>query len=68
MNRIEEQVFYVLQLPTYKELLQPFPKVQSWMTRVAYTTSPHWTAVTAAFQEVADHGREKSRQAIAAKV
>ena len=58
----------VLQLPTFQELLEPFPKVQGWMSRVAETTSPHWTALTAPLQKVAKRGRDKRQQAAASSL
>lgn len=58
----------MLQLPTFEELLEPFPKVRDWMTRVADATEPHWTAVTAALQKVAKHGRKKKQQLLTSKL
>ena len=58
----------MLQLPTFEELLDPFPKVRDWMSRVADTTEPHWTAVTAALQKVIKHGRDRRQQMATAKL
>lgn len=58
----------MLQLPTFEELLEPFPKVRAWMNRVAETTEPHWTAVTAVLQKVVKRGRERRQQIISSKL
>ncbi|KAL3162187.1 Glutathione S-transferase theta-1 [Trebouxia sp. C0010 RCD-2024] len=58
----------VEQLPMFGNLLEPFPKVRAWMIRVAETTEPHWTAVTATLQKVVKHGRERRQQMLISKL
>lgn len=53
---------------TWTELLQPFPNVQKWMTRVAENTEPHWTTVSSFLHKVAQRGKEKKLHTSQAKL
>ena len=50
------------------ELLEPFPKVQQWMARVAESTNPHWQTVSAFLHKVAKRGKERKTAASQSKL
>ncbi len=58
----------MLQGPTLQELLEPFPKVQQWMSMVAQSTDPHWKTVSAVLHKVAQRGKERKVQASQSKL
>ncbi len=53
----------MLQGPTLQELIEPFPKVQQWMSTVAQSTDPHWKTVSAFLHKVAQRGKERKVKA-----
>ncbi len=48
----------LMQGPTFAELLQPFPRVEAWLARVADSAEPHWTNATAILRKVVLRGRD----------
>ena len=61
-------IHIMLQGPTIAELLDPFPRVQSWMTRVAKSTDPHWKTVSAILHKVALRGKDRKSKAAPPKL
>ena len=57
-----------MQGPTFDELLQPFPSVQKWMSRVAEGTNPRWGEAGAVLYKVAQRGKERKAKASQSKV